>query len=470
MSIQTNTPQFMNDLMDVVRLFYPSGEEPNILHEHACEQDQFIERASMDGHEPVIYKVPAVLGGLAEKRMIKRAAKISIYELLKSCTDTHPPWGSLTGIRPTRLFYEAIDQGMTEQQAQRHMSERYDVDEDRAQLLRDIYRMQHGLIEHDSDEFDLYIGIPFCVTRCSYCSFLSGEIGNGKLVPPYIDALLAEMRGAAALMNRLHMRPRACYMGGGTPTSLSASQLDKVLAEAKQLFPNAREWTVEAGRPDTIDAAKLDVMRRHDISRISINPQSFSDETLVRIGRAHTSEDTIRAFELARAHGFDSINMDLICALPGETLSDFTRTLARAIEMDPESITVHTLAIKHGSKLSESRSAQVDAVSAQSMVDQARAQLGDHAYLPYYLYRQKYMAGNLENVGYAKRGHACLYNIDIMEETAPVLALGAGAITKWLFPRERRIERAPNVKNIEQYIARVAEMVERKRALIMEER
>jgi len=239
-----------------------------------------------------------------------------------------------------------------------------------------------------------------------------------------------------------------------------------VLSAAQKYFPGAREWTVEAGRPDTIDRDKLTVMKEHEITRISVNPQTFSDETLRIIGRAHTSKDTLDAYRLAREMGFDHINMDLIAALPGEGMKEFENTLRITTDLHPESVTVHTLAIKRSSKLHEQGYTQIGAEAADEMVTFARQTLTEAGYRPYYLYRQKYMAGNLENVGYALPRHACLYNIDNMEETTKILALGAGAITKWLYPRERRIERAPNVRNIEQYIARVAEMVERKRTLI----
>ena len=327
--------------------------------------------------------------------------------------------------------------------------------------------MQRGLIDTPDDEYDLYIGIPFCTTRCAYCSFASGELGNGALVEPYLAALKREMALSAALMAERGLKLRAAYMGGGTPTALTADQLASLLDEALRLFPGAREWTVEAGRPDTIGKGKLRILKERGVERISVNPQTFSDETLRVIGRAHTAQQTIDAFNLAREMGIHHINMDLIAALPGETEADFARSLEKTIALNPESVTVHTLAIKRSSRLHLENRYHADAEAAARMVTDARETLGGAGYRPYYLYRQKYMAGNLENVGYAKPGYACLYNIDNMEETTRILALGAGAITKWLFPRERRIERAPNVRNIEQYIDRADEMADRKRTLIM---
>ncbi len=469
--LKTNLPEFFGDIAEVIRLFWgqtdisPEEGDPVIEHVHAQEGPIWRERFTLNGRQAE-YTAEAVSGGLAEKRMLKRAVKTACFLLMRQETGARPPWGSLTGIRPTRILYELYGEGMTEEQALRALSDRFFVSPDKALLLRDILHMQRGLIDAPEDEFDLYIGIPFCTTRCAYCSFASGELGKGTLVEPYLQALEQEMRESARLMREKGLKVRAAYMGGGTPTALTAAQLDRVLSEAQKHFPAAREWTVEAGRPDTIDRDKLSVMKEHAITRISVNPQTFSDETLRVIGRAHTSADTLAAYQLAREMGFDHINMDLIAALPGETIRDFERTLSMTCGLMPESVTVHTLAIKRSSRLHEQGYEQTGAEQAGEMVDLARATLGEAGYRPYYLYRQKYMAGNLENVGYALPGHACLYNIDNMEETTRILALGAGAITKWLFPRERRIERAPNVRNIEQYIARVAEMTARKRALI----
>ena len=470
--LETNLPEFFNELCEVVRLFYgivdirPDEGETLIEHVHSEENGEWIERFS-SGDTSVEHRAPAVRGGLEEKRCLKRAAKTGCFLLMRQITGTCPPWGSLTGIRPTRLMYELREEGIEGEQARAEMQRRFYVSPEKAQLLSDILDMQRGLIDTPDDEYDLYIGIPFCPTRCAYCSFASGELGNGALVEPYLAALKREMALSAALMAERGLKLRAAYMGGGTPTALSADQLASLLDEVLRLFPGAREWTVEAGRPDTIDRGKLRVLKERGVERISVNPQTFSDETLRVIGRAHTAQQTIDAFNLAREMGIHHINMDLIAALPGETEADFARSLEKTIALNPESVTVHTLAIKRSSRLHEENRYHADADAAARMVTYARETLNDAGYHPYYLYRQKYMAGNLENVGYAKSGYACLYNIDNMEETTRILALGAGAITKWLFPCERRIERAPNVRNIEQYIDRAEEMADRKRTLIM---
>ena len=415
--IITDTPEFFSDLGDVLRLFYGDIQisltdgETVFEHRFTEAEGRWIDRWSGEGRESVLEQ-PAFTGTPVEvKRLRKRQVKLALYNLLKALTGVRPPWGSLTGIRPTRLLYEAIEAGLSLEDAVQNVQTAYDVSPDRAALLGEIARMQAGIREAPANQFDLYIGIPFCKTRCSYCSFSAGEIGDGRRVAPYVDALLR-------------------------------------------------------------DGEKLKMLKDRGIGRISVNPQTFNDETLKRIGRAHTGAETLEAYALARKLGFDDINMDLIAALPGETVADFRHTLDVVEGLRPESVTVHSLAIKRSSKLHEQLTVagghtQTNAVGAAEMIATARSRLMGQGYRPYYLYRQKYMAGNLENVGYALPGKACLYNIGNMEETVSVLALGAGAISKWLFDRTLRIERAPNVRNIDEYIARVDEMVRRKRSVIL---
>ena len=477
--IITDAPEFFSDLGDVLRLFYgdvaislTAGEDV-FEHRFTGADGRWTDRWTHDGMESTLSR-PAFDGTPVEvKRLRKRQVKLALYNLLKRLTGMRPPWGSLTGIRPTRLLYEAMEAGMGLEDAVRHVEEAYDVSPDRAALLGEIARMQEGLREAPADRFDLYIGIPFCKTRCAYCSFSAGEIGDGRRVQPYVNALLREIEQCRDMMRDKGMALRAGYIGGGTPTAIPCGDLERILAAAQAAFPTAVEWTVEAGRPDTIDEENLRMLRDHGVGRISVNPQSFNDDTLQRIGRAHTGAQTLEAYELARRLGFDDINMDLIAALPGETVDDFRRTLDAVQSLKPDSVTVHSLAIKRSSRLHEQLTVagghtQIGAEGAGEMIALARERLTADDYRPYYLYRQKYMAGNLENVGYALPGKACLYNIGNMEETVSVLALGAGAITKWLFDRALRIERAPNVRNIDEYIARTDEMVARKRAVIFQ--
>jgi len=481
-TVRTRTPEFISDIGDMIRLFLGDVAIGEVSGEAAYEHDIRIAKGKITDtwrHDSEKYSItlPEPTGTEIEiRRARKRQVKMALYGLLKQMTKMDLPWGALTGIRPTRLLYEAMDAGMDMHAARQHVMDEFDVSADRADLLCEIAEMQQGIRLCEKDSYDLYIGIPFCKSRCSYCSFSSGEIGrNKKLVAPYTEALLKEIELSAKIMREAGLKVRAAYMGGGTPTAIPCADLERILGKARECFPGAIEWTVEAGRPDTITEENLRMLKSMEISRISVNPQTFNDETLKIIGRLHTGEDTISAYKLARDIGFDDINMDLIAALPGETPEIFRETLDKVIDLNPESVTVHSLAIKRSSKLHEmmhvsgSGHTQVTAAGAAEMIAHARKLLGENGWKPYYLYRQKYMAGNMENVGYARAGKACLYNIGNMEETASVLALGAGAITKWLFDRDLRIERAANVKNIEEYINRIDEMVQRKRALILPE-
>ena len=473
--IRTPTPQFANDLCDVVRIFWGDAvfhiKEPGggilIVHTEHTENGVRYCRMDMSGaFADSMEKSREVEGDpLLEKRYHKRLIKQTLYEIMKRAAGVAPPWGSLTGIRPTRLLYEGMSRGLTLAQAEQEIREVFDVRPDKAALLSQIVSVQLGMGTPGDRDVDLYVGIPFCVSRCAYCSFLSGEVGKGKQLPPYVDALEKEIAGTLRLMEEKGLRPRAFYMGGGTPTSLSAQLLERVLFSARPFIDRAAEVTVEAGRPDTIDEEKLRVIRDNGATRISINPQTAHDETLARIGRRHTAEQTERAYALARQCGFHHINMDLIAGLPGETPDMFDETLVWSRTLAPESLTVHTLSIKRSSLLHLWAAQLPSDATVEAMVDTGRAEAELRGMQPYYMYRQKHMAGNLENVGYALPGHACVYNVDMMEETGHVLAVGAGAISKRVDPSIGRIERAPNVSEVGHYIARTDEMLDRKRAL-----
>lgn len=477
-ALTTQTPQFSADIADVLRIFLgeaqvllpeeAGGADALLCHtcaeENGCWIDAFVWEQGGQSWRQAEQK-PIVQGALAGKRMRKRAVKTACYALMKEITGMQPPWGALTGIRPTRLYYEQLAQGAAAKQAEANLVRLFDLAPDKAALLGEIVQAQHGLMDYEDDAVDVYAGIAFCATRCTYCSFASVELGDGRLVEPYLEALRREIKAAGELVRETGLRVRTLYVGGGTPTALRCGELAGVLEALGSAFPGAGEWTVEAGRPDTLDAAKLAMLREFPVTRISVNPQTLQDETLARIGRAHTAEQTLRAYAAAREAGFDNINMDLICALPGEGEAEFADTLEKVARLAPESLTVHTLAIKRASKLRDMAHRQCDAQTAQRMVEAGHAAAHAMGMRAYYLYRQKYMAGNLENVGYAKPGYACRYNIDNMEETTSVLALGAGGISKRIFGAEARIERAPNVSNIDHYIARVQEMIARKQKL-----
>lgn len=480
--LRTPLEGLANELCEVVKLFYhidgfsvnpeTTEGEPSLLIRHHFERTDMECRCSFavggERQEKTLL-LPTVepeRQELIEKRLVKRMCKVTLYELLKRLTGQRPPWGSLTGIRPTRLIYEGLADGLTMDEACNRVEQTFDVLPEKVALLREIVEVQRTLPEPGPEEADLYVSIPFCRTRCAYCSFPGEAIGKGKLIPPYLDALLWELEEAEKLFRQAKLGLRAVYVGGGTPTALAEPDFARLMDRVMELFPNAREYTVEAGRPDTITRGKLETLKGLGVRRISINPQTMNDETLRRIGRDHTSAQTEETFLLARELGFEDINMDVITGLPGEEMPQFEHTMDEIRRLAPDSLTVHTLAIKRSSRLNLEKYPLPDGDLTAQMVrlggETARA-LGMK---PYYLYRQKYMAGQQQNVGYATAGNACLYNIDMMEETGSVIAAGAGAISKRVFPdRELRIERAPNVTNVSVYIDRVEEMARRKERL-----
>ena len=464
------------DLVNVTRLFgleddMLMAESPRITWQ-AWEADGSYRCRCLCGGKAVENAVPVPpeegderLQELHRKRAARRLVRQTMYDLCREVTGVHPPWGSLTGIRPTHLMQEAISRGLGEEAAKRYVIDSFDVTPEKAALLWEIAQVQGQLPPPEDCWMDVYIGIPFCTTRCTYCSFSSGELGKGKLVEPYLDALFREMDESCRIIADSGRKLRAVYVGGGTPTSLNEDQLRRLLDRMMLRFPGASEYTVEAGRPDTITPGKLAAIRDAGVGRISINPQTMNDETLRIIGRAHTAQQVVEGYAMAREAGIHHINMDVIAGLPGETVDDFARTMDWAVRLKPESLTVHTLAIKRATRLHFEKYRIPTGVEAAAMVDMGLSTARQLGLEPYYLYRQKNMAGNLENIGYALPGHACQYNVDIMEETTHILALGAGGISKRIYEDEGHIGRAPNVANIEHYIARVDEMTQRKREL-----
>lgn len=473
----TPTPDFAKEVGDLVSLFFgdivlsinpvqPEGDLV-IRHDERMEGNTRFVKVCLSGiaegqaqNEESIYA-----DALDEKRYHKRQLKKCVYEALKAATGIRPPWGSLTGIRPTRLVYEAMETGATLSEAVRSVEREFDVSKSKAALLQEIVSVQSSLTKPVDNDVDIYVGIPFCVSRCRYCSFLSGEIGKGKELAPYTDALIAEIEDAVRLVQEKGLHVRAFYMGGGTPTALPAMLMEKVLLAAQPFIRTASEATVEAGRPDTLDQEKLSLIRDMGASRISINPQTMHDSTLATIGRRHTGMQTEDAYAMARALGFTHINMDLIAGLPGENEAMFEQTLEWSDALHPESLTVHTLSVKRSSLMHLWQDSLPDGNMVAKMVDTARNHAAERGMVPYYLYRQKHQAGNLENVGYALPGHACVYNVDMMEDICSVLALGAGGISKRVRDGRTLIKRAPNVKEVHHYIARVDEMMGRKREL-----
>ena len=474
--LETALETIQPELMVMTRLFglpVSVWTPPCRFVPQAVEEDGLYRITFSDsGHRvsrtvPIPREADSRLQALHRKRAARRLCKQTLYALCRELTGIHPPWGSMTGVRPTHLMLEALGEGLSEEEAVARLIRDFDVTEPKARLLAEVARVQQTLPAPGDQFLDVYIGIPFCTTRCAYCSFSSGEIGDGRLVPPYMDALTREMRGCAELIQKSGKTLRALYVGGGTPTALPQDAFERLLEEIGRCFPHALETTVEAGRPDSLSREKLRVIRGAGIRRISINPQTMNDRTLAVIGRAHTAQQVRDAYALAREEGLKHINMDVIAGLPGETEADFAQTMEEALRLRPESLTVHTLAIKRSSRMSLENAPLPDGAMTAAMVNQGLKTARKLGMVPYYLYRQKYMAGNLENTGYALPGHACLYNVDIMEETSHILAMGAGGISKRIWPEEGHITRSPNVSNIQEYISRVDEMMDRKRRLFL---
>lgn len=401
-----------------------------------------------------------------EKELERRMA-ILLYSLLAEACRYRPKWGVLTGVRPVKLFGRLVDE-MGEEQAVRYFEDQLMVLPEKSRLCRITLQNERKILSISAPEsFSLYIAIPFCPTRCSYCSFVSSSVEKTfHLIPKYVELLCEELRHTAKIVSELGLRLDSVYMGGGTPTTLSAEQLETVLNTINQSFDLSacRELTVEAGRPDTITAEKLEAMKTCGVGRISINPQTLNDEVLRAIGRHHTAAQAVEAFELARKHGFDNINMDLIAGLPKDSVESFRNTLKGILSLSPESITVHTLAVKRAAGLSQTPplSGRPDAEAAETMLEDAACALRGHGYAPYYLYRQSRMVGNLENTGWAKPGFENCYNVFIMEECQSILACGAGAVTKLKDPASDRLERIFNFKYPYEYINRFKEMMNRK--------
>lgn len=389
------------------------------------------------------------------KSEAKRAAKIMLYDLLSALSGKSLPYGSLTGVRPSKLYHDLTKKG---EDAFELFTKEYRVSEEKAKLIRQICREQEGLKSEDPLSADIFVNIPFCTSRCSYCSFISAEIGRvKKFVPAYVELLEREIKNALEIVRRRGFKLRAVYFGGGTPTALDKGSLFRLLAPFKGI---EAEFTVEAGRPDSIEKDKLDVMDEMGVTRISVNPQSLNDKTVKLIGRKHCAADFFAAFELARKYPFD-INCDVIAGLPGESAEDFRRTAEGVFSLLPENVTVHTLALKKGSGLKVSGYDNSGGETGE-MVDLARELARKNGYKPYYMYRQKYMSGNLENTGYALAGKACIYNIDIMEECANIIACGAGGISKLWIPGENRLERLADPKGLDVYLARGDELLKAK--------
>ncbi len=418
----------------------------------------------LDGKSTVEYAPPA-----ADNERADYALAALVYRLLRRETGIRPPWGMLTGVRPVRLIHDARARGENAAQIEASFLQHADCTPEKYEMALGIADLQEPIIRASraKRDYSLYIGIPFCPSRCSYCSFVSCNLTRDrKLVQPYVDRLCEEIAAIRAEAARSGLALKTIYIGGGTPTSLSAGQLRQLMETVKQEFDLSalEEYTVEAGRPDCTDAEKLAVIKELGASRISINPQTFSDEVLRGIGRRHTAQDIERCYRQARAAGHTDINMDLIAGLPGDTVEGFEASVRRAIALAPENITVHTLTLKRASRIMLEGHAEDDYADVAAMLEKCSL-LAQAGYRPYYLYRQKNTLQNLENVGWCKPGREGYYNIYIMEEVHTILSAGAGGSTKLVEPDGEHIRRIFNFKYPNEYLERFDEVLERKKGI-----
>ena len=441
--------------MDVIRLF-PGAETLDIAHSVNCEGAYFCNVFRLGVREYGYENVDFAQSDTELKSLIKRYAKLGLYHLLSEFYNKKLPWGSLTGIRPTRLAYAQLEKTGEFEDFFRDLG----VSEENIALTARVLEGQEGVYERREGNCDLFVSLPFCPTKCTYCSFITAPVARTRqYMPDYLAALERELKAAKPLIKNL----RSVYIGGGTPFALETDELETVLKAVAPLRENGCEYTVEAGRPDTFTEEKLALCKEYGVTRICINAQSFSDRTLEAIGRKHTAKEVAQAFEMARPYGFD-LNCDLIAGLTGESYAEFCKSIDAAIALSPENITVHTLCLKKGAKLKEETAALSDGGMSE-MIAYSREKLTAAGYGPYYLYRQKYMAGAHENVGWTKPNKACVYNVDVMEESADNLAVGANAITKKVFLKEGRIERVGSPKDIPTYLEKVEKLIEEKNKL-----
>lgn len=401
---------------------------------------------------------------LLKKREEQKLVKLSFFKAARAITGAEPPWGALTGIRPGKLAERFMrDTGHDKAAAAKFMAREYYVSPSRAALCAETAAAAME-IEKDlgAEDISLYIGIPFCPTRCAYCSFVSQSVEKSLgLIEPYVDSLLIELAAAGRLVKELGLRVRAVYIGGGTPTTLSADELSRLLGAVHGTFDLSccREFTVEAGRPDTITREKLLALEKGGADRISINPQTMSDKVLAAIGRRHSAEDTVQSFALAREFFSGAINMDLIAGLPEDDLAGFKASLDAVLAMKPENITVHTLSLKRGSRIGLEGTVVPGGEEVEKMLSYAASALGGAGFSPYYLYRQKFTSGGFENVGWTQSGYAGVYNVCMMEELRTTLAVGAGAVTKLIDPKTGLIERIFNKKYPKEYLDSLSECI-----------
>ncbi len=444
--LNTNCEALREEIMLVIRAF--DCEDEDFTHYFSSSCGKFFNSIEYAGRFYDFEEEYKADDELVYKRLAKRSCKLAFYKVISSAKGKSLPWGALTGIRPTKLAYNEIADG---RDFEKLFSDAC-VSPENTALVKKILEVQKGFYKKGGQ--DLYVSLPFCPSKCDYCSFITAPIENTrKFVGEYVNCIVKELYSVKPFIDNL----RSVYIGGGTPLVLDNAQLTPIYAAINELFGSNFEYTVEAGRPDVFTEEKCALAKEYGVNRICVNPQTFNDETLKKIGRKHTAEQTLSAYAMTEKYGFD-INIDLIAGLADETAEDFAYSLERAISLSPAAITVHTLSLKSGAKLKENTK-KLFVAGIGEMINISREKLTAAGYEPYYLYRQKYQAGGFENVGWAIRGKACVYNIDVMEEITDNIAVGANAISKRLFGDEDRIERYATPKDIPTYIAKLEKII-----------
>lgn len=474
MNLYVKNHNFHFELENLTRLFFPN-EKITVIRDFSEPQPPYIytevsDKITISVNIGSFNKSETAVKKLADDDNELVSAQL-LYKLLCDFTGLTQPWGILTGVRPVKLLRRLAEES-NEEQAVKKFEKDFFVSNEKIALSRETEHNERKILELSKPEsFSLYVGIPFCPSRCSYCSFVMASIERAeKLIEPYTKLLCEEIKRTAEIANKLGLRLETVYFGGGTPTTLSAEQLDTVLRTVNKSFDmsTCREFTVEAGRPDTIDIAKLFALKENKVDRISINPQTVNDEVLKTIGRKHTAQQFFDAFELARKCGFDNINTDLIAGLPTDTTESFKNSLDSIVRLNAECITVHTLCMKRASRLT-TEGVTLDlqqARDAREMLAYTQNILGQNEYIPYYMYRQSRMVGNLENVGWSKKGFESLYNVYVMDETHTILDCGSGGVTKLKRNNPDYLERIFNFKYPYEYIDRFDELIQRKSGIM----
>lgn len=477
--------KYEHDLYELIRTFIPNKKIKIIESIEEYENNNYLIKSNLNIGENIssttIYKNDKILSSSAidinnmiiknytKAQIEKLSIKKSMYNALYNLSQKDVPWGILTGIRPTKIAHNLIDHGLSIDSVVDVLTEKYKLRRDKSELLLEISKIQRNyLYPINKDKFSLYISIPFCPTICSYCSFSSLPINKFEhMVEKYVNNLIYELESTSNFLTKGKIN--TVYIGGGTPTAISPVNLNRIIeAVYKNYGNNIAEFTVEAGRPETINREMLSMLKKNKINRISINPQTMVDKTLKLIGRNHSSRDIIKSYYLAKDIGFDNVNMDLILGLPGEGNKEIKHSLKEISKLDPENLTIHSLSLKRGSNYKDNHRAikHINSFDMDNMITLIDEYVNRMKLYPYYLYRQKQIAGNLENIGYCKENMECIYNISMMEEKETIIGLGMGAVSKIYCPEENKIKRIPNFKGINDYINRIDELIKKKEEVL----